>query len=252
MLVATKYKPTYIALFALHGALPYLLIRLVINPGSNLDAIYLTQQLGIFVLLGIAIFLGIAGFYWTRDQAANQWLVNIGPLDLFKICNDTASQVHSEICTLMTSAKGTDNTDESLLIGKQSECFLYSYALVIIAMLNYQQDFLQSSKFKEFNARVLQRVVNIAKEKYSSINVDMELVEAQLKKVKAKDLQNVMLCIEFYIEQPEKDQSARLAMLVRHIADRTSLTNSKNLSGLTIASNNILDKVNTLIQKYNK
>ena len=54
-------------------------------------------------------------------------------------------------------------------------CFVYCYGLLSVSMLRYDKNFLQSNRFKELNTRVLQRMVDFAKEKYSSTDMDMEL-----------------------------------------------------------------------------
>lgn len=230
--------------------LVYLLFQFTINPIFYTDIVHFLQQIAIAAILGVLGYFGITGFYWLRNRLDNRWLAKLGPLELFKICNDISLEMQSEFNKLQSNAKGNDDVDESLIIDGRSECFADCYGLVVIAMTHYDDDFLQSNRFQELHSRVLNRLVNSSKEKYSSINIDMELVETQLKKAKTKDLHNIMQGVEYYQEQSTENKSDPLKLLVKNFSERSCLKGAQNLRRLTTTSNVILEKIDALIQNY--
>lgn len=230
--------------------LAYLLFQFTINPNFYTDIIHLLQQIAIVAILGVLGYFGISGFIWVRKRIDNRWLAKVGPLELFKICNDISIEMQSGINNLLSSEKGIDDVDESLIIGGRPECFADCYGLVVIAMTHYDNNFLQSNRFEELHARVLNRLVNASKEKYTSINVDMDLVETQLKKAKTKDLYNIMQGVEYYQEQSAENKSDPLKLLVQNFSERNSLKGAKNLRRLETTSKVLLEKIDALIQNY--
>lgn len=230
--------------------LVYLLFQFTINPNFYTDIIHLLQQIAIVAILGAVGYFGISGFIWVRNRLENRWLTKIGPLELFKICNDVSIEMQSGINNLLSNKKDNDDVDESLVIGGRPECFADCYGLVVIAMTRYDNDFLQSIRFQELHTRVLNRLISTSKEKYSSINVDMELVETQLKKAKTKELHNIMQGVEYYQKRSIENKSNPLKLLVKNFSERNSLKGAKNLRRLETTSKALLDKIDLLIQNY--
>lgn len=85
--------------------------------------------------------------------------------------------MHVEICNAVTHKSEDHREEQFLLLGAQTECFLCSYGLVAIGMSSLDGKFFQSKRFEEFKSRVLRRLVDISKEKYTSMNLDMGIVK---------------------------------------------------------------------------
>ena len=250
--MVSKNRSAQIYIAALLCVVTYLVLKLSLDPTFYLNSSDLIQQLGIALLIGLAVYLGIVGFYCYWDRLKNKWIEKIGPLELFKVCNDATKKFQTEISQILSSSNSVDETSQSLFIGRQAECFAYVYGLVLIGMCNYDQTFLQSDKYTQLNSRVLQRLINISKEKYSSMSVDMDLVEMQLRKTKCKELEKIMTGIEFYNYQINANQKNPLTKLVKIFGKQTSLEGKNNFRQLILASNRILDEVDTLVQEYKK
>lgn len=228
----------------------YMLFLFAIEPNFYTNTLHLFQQIVAAVLIGLIAFLGIAGFYWARDRASKRWLKTVGPLELFKVCNDVTVKMQLDISKILSADKNSDDVDESLVIGEKLECFAYSYGLVVIGMSRYDPEFLQSYGFIQFHTRVLNRLVNSAKEKYAAMNVDMELVETQLKKTKTKELQKVMRAIEYYKENSEAHGAEALNPLIELISEHTSLKDAAYRRKISKITDRALNNVDVLIQNY--
>ena len=252
VIAESRLRPLRIAVVSLLCTLTYLLVKAKLAPELYENTPYLLKDLGISIFLGIVAFVCIAGYYWWTHLLENRWLKKIGPLDLFKICNDASSSVHTGICNMFSSDDSYSDDSQSLFLGGQPDCFIYSFGLVTISMNKLDKNFLQSATFNEFKSRVLQRLVNLSKEKYSTMNLDMTLAEEQLKKTKAKDIQNMMIGIEYYKEQSAAKNADPLTLLVRNLSERTRLKGADNLQSLTAISNRILKKIDNLILSYKK
>ena len=230
----------------------YLLYLFAVDPTFYTDTLQLFQQIIVALLIGFVAFIGIFGFNWARERAGKRWLKTIGPLDLFKICNDVAADMQSEIFALASFEKNSDQVDESLVIGAKPECFAFSFGLVVIGMSRYDPDFLQSYGFIQFHSRVLNRLVNTAARKYSAMNVDLELVESQLSKTKTRELQKILQAVDFYRKKSALDNSDPLKQLVKHISKQSALQNADQLRQLNKITDQKLAKVDALIQNYRK
>ncbi len=228
----------------------YLFLRIHLDPELFKVTSNAAQQTGIAILLGILVFASFIGIYRFNNFLNNRWLKKIGPMELFKMCNDTAKELHAEICQMFSSEEMNGEDTQSLFLGGQADCFIYSFGLVSISMNTLDKKFLQSKRFNEFNSRVLQRLVNLSKEKYSSMNLDMDLAEEQLKKSKTKELQSVMNGIVFYQEQSTARQYDPLSLLVKDFSKRTSLKGTDNIHRLIATSNRILQKTEQLVLSY--
>ena len=230
----------------------YLLFLFAVDPKFYTDSLQLFQQIVAAILIGLIAFLCVFGFNWVRDRAGKRWLKTIGPLDLFKICNDVALDMQSEIAALTSADKNTDDVDESLVIGAKPECFAYSFGLLVIGMSRYNQEFLQSYSFIQFHTRVLNRLVNTSLKKYSSMGIDMELAETQLKKTKTKELQYIMQATDFYRENSTNNETDPLKQMIRHISEQTTLQNVDQLRQLEKIVHRILEKIDASILCYRK
>ena len=93
-------------------------------------------------------------------------------------------------------------------------------------------------------------VVNSAKEKYAAMDVDMTLVETQLKKTKTKELQKVMRAIEFYKENTQAHGTEALKPLIELISEHTSLKDASYRRKISKITDRALENVDVLIQKY--
>lgn len=230
----------------------YLLFLFAFDPNFYTDSLQLFQQIVAAILIGLIAFFGVFGFNWVRDRAGKRWLKTIGPLDLFKICNDVALDMQTEIAALTSVDKNSDDVDESLVIGNKTECFAFSFGLVVIGMSRYNDDFRQSYSFIQFHTRVLNRLVNTSTKKYTSMDVDMELVETQLMKTKSKELQNIMQATEFYRNNSSNNEIKPLKQIVRHISEKTSMQNADQLRQLEKIAHRILEKIDASILRYRK
>lgn len=247
-----KNKPVHIFTVVSLSIAIYLLFLFAINPKFYTDTLQLAQQIVAAVLIGIVAFLGVFGFNWARERAGKRWLRTIGPLDLFKICNDVDVDMQAEISGLISSGEKSDDADESLVIGAKPECFAYSFGLVVIGMSRYDEEFLHSYGFIQFHTRVLNRLVNSSTQKYSSMGIDMELVEKQLKKTKSKELQKIMQAADIYLKKAERNEGSQLRDFVKHISEQTSLSNADQLRQLNKIADRVLERVDVLIQNYRK
>ena len=230
----------------------YLLFLFAFYPKFYTDTLQLFQQIVAAILIGLIAFLGVFGFNWVRDRAGKRWLKTIGPLDLFKICNDVALDMQSEIAALTSADKNSDDVDESLVIGAKPECFAFSFGLVVIGMSRYNEEFLQSYSFIQFHMRVLNRLVNTSTQKYANMDVDLEMVETQLKKTKSKELQNIMQATDFYRENSGNKDIDPLKQMIRHISEQTSLQHAGQLRQLEKIAHRILEKIDASILRYRK
>ena len=247
-----KNKSIHIVTVVSLSIATYLLFLFAVDPNFYTDSLQLFQQIVAAILIGLIAFLGVLGFNWVRDRAGKRWLKAIGPLDLFKICNDVALEMQSEIAALSSADKNSDDVDESLVIGAKPECFAYSFGLVVIGMSRYNEEFLQSYSFIQFHTRVLNRLVNTATQKYASMDVDLELVETQLKKTKTKELQNIMQATDFYRENSTNKEIDPLKQMIRHISEQTSMKNACQLRQLEKIAHRILEKIDASILRYRK
>ncbi|MFT5451417.1 MAG: hypothetical protein ACI9N9_000901 [Enterobacterales bacterium] len=228
----------------------YLIVLAVVETNSHEDLVSIFQQLCVVILVGTNAICGYSIFCWCRGKIKNRWLLKLGFIELFKICNDTTKKVNAEICDLLSPKENTRESSESLFLGERTECFVFSYGLVLIGMTRHDNKFLNSSRFEELHARILRRIVDISKEKYSTMNLDMNLVESQLTKSKMKELENVMLGVQFYKEQSVLSKPDPLRSLVNTIAERSYMKEPDSLRRLTVISNRILNEVDDLILSY--
>ena len=168
------------------------------------------------------------------------------------MCNDAAADMQSEITAISNANKNADEVDESLVIGAKPECFAFCYGLIIIGMSRYNEEFLQSYGYIQFHTRVLNRLVNSAAQKYNSMNVDIELVETQLKKTKTKDLQKMMQATKFYLEHATPEETDPFAQILKHIGAQISLQNAAQYRQLRTIVERILEKIDASILHYRK
>ena len=247
-----NYRVVLAGALAFLCAIFYLGFSLSINSTIFEQGENLVLQLGLATLLGLVIYVFTIAIYYFWTRYSKSWLTKVGPLELFKICNDVTQELQSEISQMISSASRSNESNQSLFIGRQAECFAYVYGLVLISMSNYDQLFMQSERFKQLNSRILQRLINIAKEKYSTMNVDMDLVEEQLRKTKIKELEKMLTGIEYYHYQKNEKLKNPLNKLVKHFGKTVSLGDKKHIAQLMIVSDRMLGRVDACIIEYKK
>ena len=234
------------------GVVTYLAIRITINPSLLSSASNLIEQIAIAGVLGSFAYLILVGFYRFWHFYTHRWIRKIGPLELFKMCNDLNEQLLGELSDIFGSIQHSDGTSQSLFIGRLGECFAFVYGLVLIEMCKVDPKFMQSERFEKLNSRLLQRLIDLSKEKYTAMDIDMNLLESQLRKTKLKELEKICESVENYQSQSQVGKNKPPVMLINHFSRCVSMHDQTKIQQLTRTAVRILENADQLILSYQR